>query len=482
MTLQFLSAYGQQGSQFEAVGPEGPVRMILGVQPPGSITGLFNVRAFGALGNDAHNDAPAFAAATAAAVAAGGGIVYAPQGTYRLEDHVVGAAKVYYAGDGFSATVLHRVAGGVGTDLFAFTDINDFGVSSMTLVSDVGDAVSIHATTVDVGSADHPSALFRDVFVNTLADTFAAWRLTTAGGKFIYFPAFYNCYVDGGANVDGGTRKGLFTAGASNVIGLQWFGGRITRVGLAVDLTQAETSLVNGIAIDGCTDGAGTGTAIHIGPNASANYNVFRNLRLEDNEIQWKLEAGPAAGGTQVHCRTVAPPPTPAQAINNQNAVIDGVDPSNGFGVNNPTVFAASFPNLKQDTIAELTADAGVTADGTQLHNGGVVLGASTGVTDARFRTLSGFYIFNYKGDTQANIIVDVGGSAPGAAKITIDLDDYIFNDLAGTSQYGRIKLAANNGETSFTTLTKQGGVQLVRLIKAAAAPPGGSLLLYVDP
>jgi polygalacturonase len=54
--------------------------------PVASDMRTFNVRAYGALGNETNNDAPAFQAALDAAEAAGGGTVWASDGDYRMED------------------------------------------------------------------------------------------------------------------------------------------------------------------------------------------------------------------------------------------------------------------------------------------------------------------------------------------------------------------------------------------------------------
>ncbi len=56
-------------------------------------TNWFNVRAYGAVADGSTDDAPAFNAAKAAAVAAGGGVVYAPNGTYAI-------ASTFEIGDG----------------------------------------------------------------------------------------------------------------------------------------------------------------------------------------------------------------------------------------------------------------------------------------------------------------------------------------------------------------------------------------------
>jgi len=53
--------------------------------PTPIVTTTYNVKDYGALGDGAHNDVPAIKAAMTAASAAGGGTVYLPGGTYRLD-------------------------------------------------------------------------------------------------------------------------------------------------------------------------------------------------------------------------------------------------------------------------------------------------------------------------------------------------------------------------------------------------------------
>lgn len=62
---------------------------------------------FGALGNDAGNDAPAIQAAINALSALGGGELYFPRGIYRITTSLVMAANVTLIGDGLGGSVIH---------------------------------------------------------------------------------------------------------------------------------------------------------------------------------------------------------------------------------------------------------------------------------------------------------------------------------------------------------------------------------------
>jgi len=69
---------------------------------------VFNVFSYGAVGDGSTDDASAFASACAAASAAGGGTVYAPEGTYLIGSQLTLPAKVGLRGAGMGATVLKR--------------------------------------------------------------------------------------------------------------------------------------------------------------------------------------------------------------------------------------------------------------------------------------------------------------------------------------------------------------------------------------
>jgi hypothetical protein len=70
---------------------------------------VVNVRDFGALGNDSHNETAAFAAASVAVVAAGGGTIYVPDGTYRASQIAPGVGATIH-GQSRAGTIL-KMAG-----------------------------------------------------------------------------------------------------------------------------------------------------------------------------------------------------------------------------------------------------------------------------------------------------------------------------------------------------------------------------------
>jgi hypothetical protein len=102
---------------------------------------VFNVKAFGAVGNGVANDTNAINAAIAAAIAAGGGLVYFPPGTYRTTGgHVVdGRVSLLGAGPGATTIVLDNPAAvfafhlALSPSVNRFHVIRDFAVSGSTL-------------------------------------------------------------------------------------------------------------------------------------------------------------------------------------------------------------------------------------------------------------------------------------------------------------------------------------------------------------
>jgi hypothetical protein len=70
--------------------------------PAVPLNGIFNVRDFGALGDDTADDTAAIQATIAAADAATGGIVYVPAGRYRIKGNLSVGAAISLQGEGFT--------------------------------------------------------------------------------------------------------------------------------------------------------------------------------------------------------------------------------------------------------------------------------------------------------------------------------------------------------------------------------------------
>lgn len=132
----------------------------------------FNVLDYGAKGDGSTDDQPAIQAAIDAAVAAGGGTVYIPAGTYKMNDTLVlaelGAASslnLYIVGDGIRATTLDFNNSPANSDSIAITGWKQyFGMSGFTVKNSQNNGININA--VDRGSTAWLSCFYlRDIEV-----------------------------------------------------------------------------------------------------------------------------------------------------------------------------------------------------------------------------------------------------------------------------------------------------------------------------
>jgi hypothetical protein len=97
----------------------------------------FNVRDFGGIGSGAGDEARALQEAADACIAAGGGVVYVPAGTWRLATAVTFRAGVVLRGAGLGRTIINAVgAGCLAWTEASLTDINGGGMEHCTLRCD----------------------------------------------------------------------------------------------------------------------------------------------------------------------------------------------------------------------------------------------------------------------------------------------------------------------------------------------------------
>lgn len=152
-----LRFYSTDGKTLSMVGRDGN---------PGSLgasngsTAWYNVKAYKAVGDGVHDDAPAINAAIAAAAAAGGGVVYLPAGTYSTgAGLVITADGVSIRGDGRGATIIKPVTGAtfdaISTPIPAMAGTAGFirnfvGVERLTL-----DCSAMASTVAGAGNGIH---------------------------------------------------------------------------------------------------------------------------------------------------------------------------------------------------------------------------------------------------------------------------------------------------------------------------------------
>lgn len=97
---------------------------------PGLLGPVFNVRAFGAVGDGSTDDTAAIVAALAAANAASGGEVYCPRGTYKITATLAIPANTKLCGQGPQRTIIRRAFNGT---MMTVTAVSDAEVSSLAL-------------------------------------------------------------------------------------------------------------------------------------------------------------------------------------------------------------------------------------------------------------------------------------------------------------------------------------------------------------
>lgn len=140
----------------------------------GRSSAIFNVRDYGALGNGSADDSPAFKLAIADAIAAGGGIVYVPGGTYRISSVQILGNNVLVAGDSVGVSQIvngstnsYALRWGDGTTQYyggGLRDIKFGGASGVTGVSGQSGVVFYKIGQFAVANVmviPYPSALYK---------------------------------------------------------------------------------------------------------------------------------------------------------------------------------------------------------------------------------------------------------------------------------------------------------------------------------
>jgi hypothetical protein len=113
---------------------------------------VFNVKDYGAMGNDSVDDTPSIAAAIAAANSSNGGVIYFPSGNYRVTSITTALLKpLIFAGDGL-ATVIISYSASTTIGCLDFTSgdpVNTVTIRDMTITcraSSMGIAISFTTT------------------------------------------------------------------------------------------------------------------------------------------------------------------------------------------------------------------------------------------------------------------------------------------------------------------------------------------------
>ncbi|GAC1496082.1 MAG: hypothetical protein NVS1B2_15760 [Vulcanimicrobiaceae bacterium] len=130
--------------------------------------GWVSVRDFGAVGDGATNDAPAIQAAIAAALAAGGGVVFISAGTYALAAALTLGSNIYLMGAGREVTTLKATASMTGIVAGGAAAWNDLRISGIKFDANA------QASTSCVQLQSNTSTRVR-IFDNTFTNASGAW-------------------------------------------------------------------------------------------------------------------------------------------------------------------------------------------------------------------------------------------------------------------------------------------------------------------
>lgn len=146
----------------------------------------YDVKDFGALGNDSHNDAPAIQAALNCASANGGGIVWMPAGIYRTGSTITIPAGVELRGTRYAVTIMPTA------DFNVLEPYSGSGIDGLAIdVSAVGSAGSFTHAAIYMYGGDAPATTTTHFTRFDLAGPFE--NLVTAG---------YGIQLVGGTNGD----------------------------------------------------------------------------------------------------------------------------------------------------------------------------------------------------------------------------------------------------------------------------------------
>ena len=145
-------------------------------------TAVFNVKAFGAVGNGYTNDTPAFLAALNAAAENGGGTVYVPTGDYRMVAELAIPSNVRLIGDGSDKTVILWTARRWDTYCLPEGNINILGNTEIKGIYFAGSRMA-SAMRIENASREKNSNIYiSDV---QFFSSFAIGSASSAGGGLI---------------------------------------------------------------------------------------------------------------------------------------------------------------------------------------------------------------------------------------------------------------------------------------------------------
>lgn len=218
-----------------------------------------NVKDKGAIGDGVTDDTVAIQAVLTA-VSATGGIVYFPQGTYKITATLTMGSNVLIFGAGPTASV---IKGALGTALLQSTNTSTryygWGIRDLTFDNtNRATAGGIGINLKNISSAHLSHVVIQNVALGLNFDG-------TGGG------CFYNNLYD--VNVLTVTTGAIFTTLANEN---HWYGGRVSDSTLGIDVDGNTNNQFHGIAIEVFT------TGVRIANTAVTQYTSLIGIRLEN--------------------------------------------------------------------------------------------------------------------------------------------------------------------------------------------------------
>ncbi len=253
----------------------------------GQTSRVFNVRSYGADNTGAQDAGTAITAAMTAAVAAGGGWIYFPAGTYRISSTIqISSALLQFAGDGEGVSIIksYIASASAAINNAGFTGACSLIIQGLTFTHNTTSTVyavqladAYHAVVRDCEFTNHATAVvvssagsnWQHVTVERCRGTAGA---TSPGAAGVFGAAgsakgvtFRSCRAYGGAT--SGNETGFMTAStASYVRFMDCYAEAMTRgTGNGFQFSNG-TSNITAVA---CT-GSGNDTDLTVGSTASA--------------------------------------------------------------------------------------------------------------------------------------------------------------------------------------------------------------------
>ena len=372
------------------------------------LSGAFNVKTYGALGDSSNNDGPSIASAAAAAHAAGGGIVYFPAGHYKVTAPIaLSYDNVSFMGDGPSITSIFTTcttcdvidASGFGNQITGLT-VQSFGTQTagyFVALSNVdqqvrnvafagakfgigvlgsGDAFVIDNVQmggfasggygIDVNPSGAPAAVnwITNVLMTGNGTQSAGVRVTNNGD--IHFSNDDIISMGTQLAVTPGTGQGVTALWCENSFFDNGI-GYASQNGVVIDPVAGTNGFVQALHFNGCATTSQTSQAFLI---KNDGINVVQNILIA-NHLSW-LNTSP---GLNVASGVTGLNVTGGTYVNNTGSGINIASDTTNFSITG--VIAGAYGNLSGNTVYGIAVGDG--ASNNYTITGNLVNGNTSG-------------------------------------------------------------------------------------------------------